>query len=77
MTNPKQWNPGELLEISGHFWKTAVLHTAVKLEIFTVIGEHSLAASEISQKLDGAHKGVIRLLDALVAMELFVKTDNQ
>jgi hypothetical protein len=34
-----QLNPGELLEISGYFWKTCALHAAVKLDVFTVIGE--------------------------------------
>ncbi len=46
----KQWNPGELLEISGFYWKTAVLHAAVKLDVFTVMGDGQLAASEISRQ---------------------------
>jgi hypothetical protein len=72
---PRVWNPGELLEISGYFWKTCTLHTAVKLNVFTAIGDARLTGEEIAQKLDGAQKGVQRLLDALVALELLVKTD--
>jgi len=72
----KQWNPGDLLEISGYYWKTAVLHAAVKLDVFTVIGDGQLAASEISRQLDAAQRGLERLLDALVAMELLVKVDG-
>jgi len=72
----KQWNPGELLEISGFYWKTAVLHAAVKLDVFTVIGDGQLAASEISRQLDTTQRGLERLLDALVAMELLVKVDG-
>ncbi|CAB1072947.1 O-methyltransferase [Olavius algarvensis Delta 1 endosymbiont] len=72
----KQWNPGDLLEISGYYWKTALLHAAVKLDVFTVIGDRQLAASEISRQLDATQRGLVRLLDALVAMELLVKKDG-
>jgi SAM-dependent methyltransferase len=69
-------NPAELLEISGYFWKTCALHAAVKLDVFTVIGDDQLSSEEISQKLNGAQKGVERLLNALTAMNLLNKTDG-
>jgi hypothetical protein len=72
----RQWNPGDLLEISGFYWKTAVLHAAVKMDVFTTIGDGQLAASEISSQLNAAQRGMERLLDALVAMELLVKVDG-
>jgi len=72
----RQWNPGDLLEISGFYWKTAVLHAAVKLDVFTVIEDRQLAASEISRQLNAAQRGLERLLDALVALELLVKVDG-
>ncbi len=74
---PRDWNPGELLEISGFFWKTCALHAAVKLDVFTVIGDEHLTGEQITQKLNGAQRGVPRLLDALTAMELLVKTDGK
>ena len=70
-------NPGELLEISGYFWKTCVLHAAVKLDVFTAIGDAHLTGAEISQKLSGSQKGVERLLNALTAMDLLVKTTGK
>jgi hypothetical protein len=73
----REWNPGELLEISGFFWKTCALHTAVKMDVFTIIGDGSLTAGETAQKIDGAVNGVERLLNALVAMELLDKTDDK
>lgn len=73
----RQWNPGDLLEISGFFWKTAVLHAAVKLDVFTVIGDGQLTGDEISRQLNAAQRGVARLLDALFAMELLVKADGK
>ena len=71
------WNPGDLLEISGFFWKTAVLHAAVKLDLFTVIGDAQFSAAEMVEKLNGSKKGVQRLLNALVAMELLSQTDGK
>ena len=73
----REWNPGELLEISGFFWQTAALHAAVKLDVFTVVGDGQSTADEISRLLDGAPRGVERLLDALVAMDLLVKVDGK
>jgi len=73
----REWNPGELLEISGFFWKTCLLQTAVKMDVFTVIGGGRLTAGEITLKLDGAARGVERLLNALVAMELLDKKDER
>ncbi|UCD79144.1 MAG: methyltransferase [Desulfobacterales bacterium] len=72
----REWKPGEILEISGYFWKTAVLHTAVKLEVFTIIGDGRLTAEQISRRLNAALKGCERLLNALVAMELLEKSDD-
>ena len=72
----KQWNPGDFLEISGFYWKTAVLHAAVKLDVFTVIGDGQLAGNEISRQLNATLRSAERLLDALVAMELLVKADG-
>ena len=73
----KQWVPGELLEISGFFWKTAALHTAVKLDVFTVIGDGQLTAEEFGRQIKGVQKGVKRLLDALVAMDLLEKIEGK
>ncbi len=73
----REWNPGELLEISGFFWKTCVLHTAVKMDLFSSIGDRELTAGEVALKVDGAAKGVERLLNALVAMGLLNKKDHR
>jgi SAM-dependent methyltransferase len=73
----RKWNPGELFEISGFFWKTCVLHTAVKIDVFSTIGGSRLTTGEIAQKIDGAAAGVERLLNALVAMELLEKSGDK
>ena len=72
-----EWNPGELLELSGYFWKTCTLHAAVKLDVFTCLGEEQLSGKEVSDRLKASSKGVERLLNALVAMELLTKADDK
>lgn len=72
----RQWHPGELLEVSGYFWKTCTLHAAVKLDVFTCIGDGHLTSQEVSDRLSAARKGVERLLNALVAMGLLAKVND-
>ena len=45
----KDWNPGLLLKLSGSYWQTCALHTAVKLDLFTVIGLEKIAAKKIGR----------------------------
>jgi len=72
----KEWNPDTLLELSGCFWKTATLHAAVKLEVFTVIGDQALDAGQISARLGLERDAASRLLDALAAMRLLSKENE-
>ena len=75
MTPPStDWHPGTLLQLSGSYWKTCTLHAAVKLDIFTLIGDNTLTAREITQKTAWDDRGLTMLLDALAAMSLLSKT---
>ena len=71
------WNKGTLLETSGHYWKSCTLHTGVKLDIFTLIGEDHKSAEEIALEIQGDLRGVSALLNALTAMALLHKTEGR
>ena len=73
----QQWNPGSLLQLSGQYWATCALHAAVKLDVFTAIGEQQIAGGDISQKLNVNKEGITRLLNALTAMHLLEKSDDK
>ncbi len=73
----RQWHPGELLELSGYYWKTCTLHAAVKVDVFTCLGDEQLAGDEVATKLNAAPDAIQRLLNALVAMELLAKKEDQ
>jgi SAM-dependent methyltransferase len=72
----QEWNPGLLLKLSGSYWQTCALHTAVKLDLFTAIGQEELTAKQVAQQT-GLNPGALtRLLDALAAMQLLVKEND-
>ncbi len=62
---------------SGAYWKSSVLHAAVKLNVFSHLGDECLSAAEIAGRLDGAPRGVTPLLNALTAMGLLEKRDDR
>ena len=73
----KEWNAGKLLGLSGGFWEIATLHAAIRLDLFTVIGDESLDASEIADRLNAAARSQTMLLNALVAMRLLEKESER
>jgi predicted O-methyltransferase YrrM len=68
-----QWNPGRLLELSGSYWQACTLHAAVKLDVFSAIDQDRLGTDEIARKCGCEKRGLMRLLNALTAMELLIK----
>ena len=67
----------ELGRIMGGYQQACVLFTANKLEVFDAIGSSPVGAEEVAQALKLSSKGVKRLLDALVAMEIATKNDDR
>jgi predicted O-methyltransferase YrrM len=74
--NTQQWHPGSLLELSGYYWKSCTLHAAVKLDVFTAIGNQRVTSKQIAAKLGSDNSSLQRLLNALTAMALLSKTGN-
>jgi hypothetical protein len=72
----REWNPGELLEMSAYFWRTCTLHAAVKADVFSKIGSERLSAEELARRVNGSVDGVERLLNALTALGLLEKNNG-
>ena len=72
-----QWDPGSLLRLAGDYWQIFTLHTAVKLDVFTVMGDQTISARQIALKLNADDRGVTVLLNALSAMELLEKEGEE
>ncbi len=65
--------PGQILGLSGYYWRTCTLHAAVKLDIFTAIGDQEKTASEIATSLGVDTRALDMLLNALVSMSFLDK----
>ena len=68
--------PGKLLAMSGSYWQTCALHAAVKLDLFTAIGDGSQTAMDVADKLGLDLRAAEMLLNALCAMDLLEKTGD-
>src|SRR6056297_1974656 len=76
MTNQPRWTPEQLLQTSGYYWQTCTLHAAVKLDLFSIIGDGCLSGNEIARRAESCEDATCRLLDALTAMELLEKNEE-
>jgi predicted O-methyltransferase YrrM len=72
----REWNAEQLLETSGDYWKSCVLHAAVKLDLFTILDDGRLSTEEILRKLEADPRGIGMLLTTLVVMSLLKKSGN-
>jgi hypothetical protein len=75
--NSQEWNPGQILELSGYYWKTCTLHAGVKLDVFTAIGKERLSADEAARWLSVDKRALTMLLNALTAMNLLSKSEGK
>lgn len=73
----EEWNPGKLLGISGSYWQGCTLHAAIKLDLFTVIGDRQLSGNELAKELKGDVRATTMLLNALAAMQLLTSRNNK
>jgi len=69
----EEWTAGKLVGISGSYWQACTLHAAVKLDLFTKIGEGERNVREIAGDPGYDLRGTTALLNALSAMGLLVK----
>jgi predicted O-methyltransferase YrrM len=70
MVTPQEWNIGRLLSTSSSYWRSSTLHAAVKLEIFTALGDEQLTVAQLGEKIGASERGLSMLLNATTAMGL-------
>ncbi len=74
--NNDKWDRAKLLQTSSRYWLSCVIHAAVKLDVFTAIGNDSLSAESIARQVETNIDSLERLLDALSAMKLLNKQED-
>ncbi len=65
---PQLVSPARIMEVGMGFWASKTLLTAVKLELFTQIGDKKLSGEEIQNRLGLNVRSVYDFLDTLVSL---------
>jgi ubiquinone/menaquinone biosynthesis C-methylase UbiE len=64
----------ELHDFASSYWYVCVLHSGIKMQVFTRLGSQSLPAEQLAQRLGADARATGLFLDALSAMGLVIKT---
>ena len=73
----RELNPGKILSLSGAYWQSCALHAAVKLNLFTLIGDRPTTAARAAEKTGADQRSVEVLLNAMTALEFLEKRDGE
>jgi hypothetical protein len=70
------WTADRILQTSGTYWATCALHAAVELDLFSRIGDAVVSGPVVARQMGAPVDAVVRLLDAMAAMELVRKSEE-
>lgn len=65
----KQPDPSHIMQTATAFWASKVLLTAVEFDLFSILGEESMTAMQLGERLDIHPRGRFDFFDALVALD--------
>ncbi len=65
-----------ILEVGFGFWSSKVLLTAVKLQVFTTLGDRSMTGEALGAALDLHPRGIYDFFDGLVALGFLHRDGN-
>lgn len=72
-----EWTPAAALEISGNYWAACTLHSAIKLDVFTILGDEQSEVKDIAGRINADERGLSVLLNALSALKLISRTGKK
>jgi hypothetical protein len=68
-TRARLTNPGQILGLSSAYWRSCTLHAAVRLDLFTEIGDQTVSGEDIAQTVHALDP------DGLVLIHEFILDD--
>jgi predicted nicotinamide N-methyase len=68
-------DPTQIMQTANAFWPSKVLLTAVELGVFTTLGEGTMTAAQLGERLKLHPRGTFDFFDALVALK-FLQRDG-
>lgn len=69
---PRALSLAEIFQL-GYYWETKILLTAVKLDLFTALGEKDRSAAEVARRVEVDERALELMMNALVAIGLLTK----
>lgn len=72
----EEWTAGKLLGVSGGYWQAFALHAAVKLDVFSHLGDEGAGVEDLATRLACDPRALGMLLNALSAMGLLAKRES-
>ena len=66
----RQWTASSLIALSGQYWESCALQAAVRLDVFSPLGEGPLEVEELAARVGCAPEPAARLITALCALGL-------
>ena len=70
------WHPGQLLSTSSAYWRGCTLQSSVRLKVFSKLAHGPQSGQELAVAMASNEPATILLLDALAAMGLLHKDDE-
>jgi len=71
----KKLDPSPIMQTATAFWASKVLLTAVEFDVFTLLGDGAMTATELGETLSLHPRGIYDFFDALVALN-FLERDG-
>ncbi len=71
----EEWTTGKLLGVSGGFWQGFALHAAVKMDVFSHVGDEGTSVEALAAMLACDKRALRMLLNGLAAMGLLEKRE--
>lgn len=71
-----QHDPGYIMQTATGFWASKVLLTAVEFDLFSVLADRSMTASQLGEALGLHPRGTYDFFDALVALKFLIRDGN-
>lgn len=77
LTDPNVDGPEPIRELARSFWYSAILRTAIKLGLFTLLDSRPLTAEMVAQNLDASPNHIIAFLESCTVLGLIEERDGK
>lgn len=70
-------NPDKIMQLVTKFQESRIFSTAVELNVFTLLSNHSMSGADIAKEIKVNERGITLLLNAVVSLGLLEKNEGK